>query len=119
MKPKTWSSSSIRLWGGPHRTMWFGVDVNQGKRAIILDLKSQKGREAFERLVRESDIVLHNYLDHSLSGIGISEEQLRTLNPNVITCQVSAWGGPAGGPFKNFPAYDPVLQAATGITTRY
>jgi crotonobetainyl-CoA:carnitine CoA-transferase CaiB-like acyl-CoA transferase len=104
---------------GPRMTMWFGVDVNQGKRAIILDLKSQKGREAFERLVRESDIVLHNYLDHSLSGLGISEEQLRTLNPNVITCQVSAWGGPAGGPFKNFPAYDPVLQAATGITTRY
>lgn len=104
---------------GPRMTMWFGLDVNQGKRAIILDLKSKKGRAALERLIRQSDVVLHNFLDRSVEGIGISEGQLRAINPDAITCQISAWAGSEGGPFKDFPAYDPVLQAATGITSRY
>jgi crotonobetainyl-CoA:carnitine CoA-transferase CaiB-like acyl-CoA transferase len=104
---------------GPRMTLWFGVDVNQGKRSIILDLKTEKGREVLTRLVRKADVVIHNYLDRSLAGIGISPEQLRAINPDIISCQISAWGGPEGGALKDFPAYDPVLQAATGITARY
>ena len=106
-------------FAGPRMTMWFGVDVNQGKRALILDLKSPEGREVLERMVRQSDVVLHNFLDRSAEKLGISERQLRALNPEIISCQVSAWGGPDGGPLKDDPAFDPVLQAATGITSRY
>ena len=104
---------------GPRMTMWFGVDVNQGKRAIILDLKSPAGRAILEKLVKQADVVLHNFLDRSAEKIGISDRQLRQIKPDIITCQVSAWGGPSGGPFKDDPAFDPVLQAATGITARY
>ncbi len=104
---------------GPRMTMWFGVDVNQGKRAIILDLKSSEGRSVLARLVKQSDVVIHNFLDRSTDQIGISDHLLRQINPDIITCQVSAWAGPQGGPLKDDPAFDPVLQAATGITTRY
>ncbi|TWC05344.1 dimethylsulfoniopropionate cleavage enzyme DddD [Bradyrhizobium macuxiense] len=104
---------------GPRMTMWFGIDVNQGKRAIVLDLKSAEGRSVLEKLVRQSDVVIHNFLDRSAEKIGISDQQLRQINPDIISCQVSAWGGPHGGPFKDDPAFDPVLQAATGITQRY
>lgn len=104
---------------GPRMTMWFGLDVNQGKRAIILDLKSAEGRGVLERLVRESDVVIHNFLDRSTDSLGISAHQLRAINPRIVSCQVSAWGGPTGGPLKDDPAFDPVLQAATGITARY
>lgn len=104
---------------GPRMTMWFGIDVNQGKRSIILDLKSTEGRAAFESMVGESDVVLHNFLDGSAARLGISDQDLRRLNPDIISCQVSAWGGPLGGPFREFPSFDPVLQAATGITARY
>jgi crotonobetainyl-CoA:carnitine CoA-transferase CaiB-like acyl-CoA transferase len=104
---------------GPRMTMWFGIDVNQGKRAIILDLKTAEGRSVLEKLVKQSDVVIHNFLDRSAVKIGISNEQLRQINPDIISCQISAWGGPSGGPFKDDPAFDPVLQAATGITTRY
>ena len=104
---------------GPRMTMWFGIDVNQGKRAIILDLKSAEGRSVLERLVKQSDVVIHNFLDRSAEKIGISDQQLRRINPDIISCQISAWGGPSGGPFKDDPAFDPVLQAATGITIRY
>lgn len=104
---------------GPRMTMWFGIDVNQGKRAVILDLKSAEGCAVFERMVKEADVVLHNFLDRSTTTLGISDEALRRINPDIISCQVSAWGGPLGGPLKDYPAFDPVLQAATGITTRY
>lgn len=104
---------------GPRMTMWFGIDVNQGKRAIILDLKSSEGRGVLAKLVKKTDVLIHNFLDRSTEQIGISERQLREINPDIISCQISAWGGPHGGELKDDPAFDPVLQAATGITTRY
>ncbi len=104
---------------GPFATMWFGIDVNQGKRAMILNLKTDTGRTALAQLVQDTDVVLHNFLDRSARSLGISHEQLAAINPNIISCQISAWGGAAGGPFKDDPAFDPVLQAASGIMMRY
>ncbi len=104
---------------GPRNTMWFGVDVNQGKRAIVLDLKAESGRQAMARLIKKSDVVLHNFLDRSARSLGIAHEQLERINPDIISCQISAWGGSKGGDFKDDPAFDPVLQAASGIMARY
>lgn len=104
---------------GPRLTMWFGLDVNQGKRALILDLKSAAGRDVFARLVRQAHVVIHNFLGGSVPRMGITQEELLAINPGILCCQVSAWAGPAGGKWKHAPAFDPVLQAATGITSRY
>ena len=105
--------------GGPRMTMWFGIDVNRGKRALILDLKAPEGRAAFAKMTGQADVVLHNFLDASAARMGIGPEELRTLKPDLVTCQISAWGGPSGGPRKDFPSFDPVLQYATGISARY
>ena len=104
---------------GPRMTLWFGVDVNQGKRSLILDLKTAEGQGILSRLIQSADVVLHNSLDETAASLGLSHDQLAAINPNIVSCQVSAWGGPLGGRFKNDPAWDPVLQAASGITTRY
>ncbi len=103
----------------PRTTVWFGVDVNQGKRTIIVDLKTESGREILARLVKQSDVVLHNFLDKSARSLGIAHDQLAQIKPDIISCQISAWGGSEGGPFKDDPAFDPVLQAASGIMARY
>ena len=104
---------------GPFATMWFGIDVNQGKRAVILDLKTVTGRQAFARILSDTDVVLHNFLDSSAERLGIDHASLAAIKPDVISCQISAWGGSDGGPFKDDPAFDPVLQAASGIMTRF
>ena len=104
---------------GPRLTMSFGIDVNKGKRAVVLDLKTEAGREVMARLVKDSDVVLHNFLDRSARSLGIAHDQLTAVCPDIITCQISAWGGSEGGPFKDDPAFDPVLQAASGIMTRF
>jgi len=104
---------------GPRNTMWFGIDVNQGKRAIIVDLKTDAGKKVLARLVEKSDVVLHNFLDRTARSMGIAHEQLAEFNPDIISCQISAWGGSKGGAYKDDPAFDPVLQAASGIMARY
>lgn len=104
---------------GPYATMWFGVDVNQGKRAIILDLKTADGQAALAKLVKQADVVLHNYLDKSAVSLGIDYDSLAAINPEIISCQVGAWTGAEGGDWSGDPAFDPVLQAATGIMSRY
>ena len=104
---------------GPFATMWFGVDVNQGKRALVLDLKTGAGKAALARLVEGADVVLHNFLDRSARSIGIAHDQLAAINPDIISCQIGAWTGTRPGPYDNDPSFDPVLQAATGIMARY
>ena len=104
---------------GPYATMWFGVDVNQGKRAIILDLKTADGQAALATLVKRSDVVLHNFLDKSAISLGIDHDSLTAINPEIISCQVGAWTGADGGDWAGDPAFDPVLQAATGIMSRF
>ena len=104
---------------GPFATMWFGVDVNQGKRALVLDLKTEAGKAALARLVEGADVVLHNFLDRSARSLGIAHDQLAAVNPDIISCQIGAWTGTRPGPYDNDPSFDPVLQAATGIMARY
>ena len=104
---------------GPFATMWFGVDVNQGKRAVVLDLKTEAGKAALARLVEGADVVLHNFLDRSARSLGIAHDQLAAINPAIVSCQIGAWTGTEPGPYDNDPSFDPVLQAATGIMARY
>ena len=104
---------------GPFATMWFGVDVNQGKRALVLDLKTEAGKAAFARLVEGADVVLHNFLDRSARSLGIAHDQLAAINPEIVSCQIGAWTGSEPGPYDDDPSFDPVLQAATGIMARY
>ena len=104
---------------GPYATMWFGVDVNQGKRAVVLDLKTEAGKAALARLVEGADVVLHNFLDRSARSLGIAHDQLAAVNPAIVSAQIGAWTGIKPGPYDNDPSFDPVLQAATGIMARY
>ena len=95
---------------GPFATMWFGIDVNQGKRAIILDLKTEAGRQAVAEMLVDTDVVLHNFLDRSAESLGIDHSSLKALKPDIFSCQISAWGGSEGGSYKDDPAFDPVLH---------
>ena len=104
---------------GPRMSILFGIDVGQGKRSIIVDIKAPKGREIFVDLVRRADVVLHNNLDDAAQRLGISHSQLRGIKPDIITVQVSAYGGTGPGGWEEFAAFDPVLQDVSGIQTRF
>ncbi|MEM7221610.1 MAG: CoA transferase [Pseudomonadota bacterium] len=103
----------------PWNTIVFGMQANRGKRSLLLDLKSEEGQAVLERLLADVDVVTANALDKQLAPLGIDEETLRRINPNVILCQLDAYGGPRRGPRSDYPGYDDLVQASTGIMARF
>ena len=103
----------------PWNTIVFGMQANRGKRSLLLDLKSERGQAVLARLLAEVDVVTANALDKQLAPLGIDEASLRRINPDVILCQLDAYGGPRRGPRSDFPGYDDLVQASTGIMARF
>ncbi|NIB38945.1 hypothetical protein HBA55_05065 [Pseudomaricurvus alkylphenolicus] len=91
------------------------LEVNQGKRSMVLDTRTEAGRTVFERLLAEADIVLHNRLQEVAQRLGFSAPQLKAINPKVIVCQVSAFGATEAGGWEAMPGYDPNPNMTSGL----
>jgi len=89
-------------------------NLNRGKRSIILDLKSTAGKKALLRLVEKTDVFLHSMRPKAIERLGITYEVLSRLNPQLIYANLTGFG--RDGPYADFPAYDDVMQAASGLT---
>ncbi|MHB0869991.1 MAG: CaiB/BaiF CoA transferase family protein [Chloroflexota bacterium] len=101
---------------GPHyQGEWSGyfVAVNRNKRGVVLNLKTDAGREAFHDLVRVSDVVLDNFRPGVLERLGIDYPTLSAMNPRIITCSITGFG--STGAYKHRAAFDLCVQAAGGI----
>lgn len=90
-----------------------------GKRSILTDIKTAPGREVFERLVSWADVVTHNILDDTARRMGTTHAALKAINPNVVSCQVSAFSGTQRGGWENRSGYDPIAQSASGMMAQY
>jgi crotonobetainyl-CoA:carnitine CoA-transferase CaiB-like acyl-CoA transferase len=86
---------------------------NAGKRSVTVDLKTSGGKEVFERLVEQADVLLENFRPGVLERLGFGWDRLRDLNPRLVYCAVSGFG--ATGPMRARPAYDQVIQGLSGI----
>ncbi|WP_144185777.1 CoA transferase [Elioraea rosea] len=110
---------SPRPHHGPRLTCWYGVDVNQGKRSMLLDLASAPGRALLDRLLLRADIVVHNFSEPACERLRLRTAELLAVNPRLVVMHIGAFRGPHPGPFDTRKGYDPVLQAASGIMVRY
>lgn len=89
------------------------VHTNTGKRSICLDLKEPGGRTVLDRLIVESDVLVHNMRDRALRNLRLTGAEVLKTNPRIIYCGFRGYG--ANGPYANRPAYDDVIQAASGL----
>jgi crotonobetainyl-CoA:carnitine CoA-transferase CaiB-like acyl-CoA transferase len=87
--------------------------VNRNKRSITLDLKSEQGRAAFDRLVATADVLLENFRPGVADRLGIGYPALHAKYPNLVYASISGFG--ETGPFAPRAGYDLIAQAATGI----
>lgn len=87
--------------------------TNRNKRSIVLDLQQQQGREAAMRLADSADIVLHNLRPQVAQKLGMDYGAVSARNPRLILC--AAFGFSSRGPMSDRPAYDDVIQSASGI----
>ena len=87
--------------------------MNAGKRGVVLDLGTAAGREAALAIAARSDVLLQSMRPGVAERIGIGEEAVRSVNPDILYYALSAFGaGPVG---RDLPGYDPLVQAFTGI----
>ena len=87
--------------------------VNRNKRAIAIDMKNEQGAEVFKALARKADVLLHSFVPDVAKRLGVDEETLKALNPDLIVCAVTGYG--ATGPMASKPGYDLMMQAYTGV----
>jgi crotonobetainyl-CoA:carnitine CoA-transferase CaiB-like acyl-CoA transferase len=86
--------------------------VNKGKRSIALDLRTDKGRDVFYRLVATADAFVTNALATTNERIGLAYEQLRARKPDIIYCQNTGFG--AAGPYASVPVHGQMMDALAG-----
>jgi formyl-CoA transferase len=88
------------------------LTINSGKKALTLNLADPQGREIFKKLIQqlEVDIFVTNQLPKNYEKLGIAYELMKEIKPDII------WLGLTGfGPDSNEGAYDPILQARSGL----
>jgi crotonobetainyl-CoA:carnitine CoA-transferase CaiB-like acyl-CoA transferase len=105
-----WSRTLGRSYGDQTA---FSIAANLGKRAIVLDLKTDHGREAVRRLAARADVFLESFRPGVAARLGVSYAEIAALNPRVIYLSVSGFG--QSGPDRDRPAVDNILQAFTGL----
>jgi crotonobetainyl-CoA:carnitine CoA-transferase CaiB-like acyl-CoA transferase len=106
----------MRGLGGPSPTgMHSGtyLHINRGKRNICVDLKNPASRPVLERLIAWCDVIVCNMRPAALKRLGIDAETVRGQSPDKIHCTITGYG--EDGPYAGQPAYDSVVQGASGI----
>jgi formyl-CoA transferase len=85
--------------------------LNCNKRSITLNLKSDRGKEIFVDLVKNSDVLVENFAPGAIDRMGFTWERLQEINPGLIFASIKGFGP---GRYENFKAYEVVAQAMGG-----
>lgn len=100
---------------GPHiqgESAYF-MSINRGKKSLTLDLKAEKGREIFLKLIDQADVVVENFKPGVMKKLGLDFATLHQRNPRLIYCASSGFG--QTGPYSSRPAYDLIIQGMGGL----
>lgn len=99
-------------------TIW-GAEAGAGKRSVILDTQSAQGREILQGLIQKADFIVINKGDAQCERLGVDLQSLARTNPKAILVQLTAHHGEKHGQRHDYPGYDPIGQAMTGIMKRF
>jgi len=87
--------------------------LNQGKRSVVCNLKTDEGRKFSEQLIASADVVVHNIPIERAASFGLDSDTIRTINSDTVVAVVSAFG--SDGPKSNQVGYDLIAQAYAGL----
>jgi crotonobetainyl-CoA:carnitine CoA-transferase CaiB-like acyl-CoA transferase len=91
------------------------LNNNRNKRSVAVDLKSPQGVEVVKRLTVGADVVVQNFRPGVVEKLGVDEAALRKVRGDLIYVSVSGFG--EAGPLAQKPAYDPIIQAVSGLAS--
>jgi Predicted acyl-CoA transferases/carnitine dehydratase len=88
--------------------------INRNKESYSADLKKSEDVEKVKQLIKEADVVLHNFRPGVMERLGLDYETVKKINKNIIYAEISGYGNE--GPWKDLPGQDLLLQAVSGLT---
>ncbi|MGA7873347.1 MAG: CoA transferase [Candidatus Binatus sp.] len=91
------------------------LNINRNKRSVAIDLKTRDGVALLKRIAISADVFVQNFRPGVVERLGIGERDLRKVAPEIIYVSISGFG--ENGPWAHKPAYDPIIQALSGLTT--
>jgi crotonobetainyl-CoA:carnitine CoA-transferase CaiB-like acyl-CoA transferase len=89
------------------------ANFNRNKRSVVLDLKSEGGKAALRKLIQTGDVFVHNMRQEAMDKLGFTYNAVREINPRIIYAAAIGFG--RHGRYAGKPAYDDVIQAASGF----
>lgn len=95
---------------------YFG-SINRNKRSVVLDLKTEEGREALRYLAADADVLIENFRVGTMERLDLSYEELRETNPELVYASIRGFGDPRTleSPYAERPAFDLIAQAMGGL----
>ncbi len=99
--------------GDPFRSQPAYHVWNRSRRSVVVDLKSDEGREVFLRLCDRADVVVEAFSPGTMGRLGLSYAELAGSFPRLVYCSVPAY--PPGHRFRDRPGWDPLVQARAGM----
>jgi crotonobetainyl-CoA:carnitine CoA-transferase CaiB-like acyl-CoA transferase len=93
-------------------TFWWKL-CGRGKRSVVLDLKSESGRETLHALIDTADVVVENFRPGKLEALGFDPDELIARNPKLVITRVSGFG--QDGPYAQRPGFATLAEAMSGF----
>ena len=87
--------------------------INRNKESYAANLKDARDLEKVKILVREADVVIHNFRPGVMERLGLDYETVKTINPSIIYGEINGYGDE--GPWKHLPGQDLLLQSISGL----
>lgn len=91
----------------------FFLMANRNKRSVVLDLKAERGRDAFLKLIETMDAVICSVRPAAMDRLGLGYEDCRAVNPKIVYVALVGFG--QDGPYAARPAYDDIIQGVSGM----
>jgi len=89
------------------------VNVNRGKRSVVLDLRSDQDKLALRELIKKADVFIHSMRFKAIVKLGFSYQDVAAINPAIIYTNCYGYG--RRGPDRDLTAYDDTIQAECGL----
>ena len=89
--------------------------ANLNKRSICVDLKAPAGRDLVLRLAPRFDVIAENFKAGTADRLGLGYTDIAAVHPAGIYLSVSGFGNTGGSPYREWPAFAPVVEAMSGI----
>ena len=90
------------------------LNINRGKRAMSVDLKSPKALEIIKQLIRTADVFVQNFRPGVIEKLGLGYDAVKAIKGDIVYVSISGFG--PKGPYAHKRVYDPIIQALSGIT---